>query len=40
LQALTTITGRFGFALIERHGQAWDMTVFAADGAVMRRFAI
>jgi hypothetical protein len=40
LQALTTITGRFGYALMVRQGRAWRLTVFATDGATMARFTI
>ena len=40
IRALTTITGRFGYALLQRHGAAWRMTVYAADGSVMGRFAV
>ncbi|MDE2301095.1 MAG: metallophosphoesterase, partial [Sphingomonadales bacterium] len=40
LDALTTIAGRFGYALLERHGAAWRLTAFAPDGSVMGRFAL
>jgi hypothetical protein len=40
LQNLTTIADRFGYALMERHGDVWRLTVFAADGAIMGRFVI
>jgi hypothetical protein len=40
IRALTTITGRFGYALLQRQGKAWRMTVYAADGSVMGRFSV
>ncbi len=40
LTALTTIPERFGYALLERHGQGWHLTVFAADGTTMGAFSL
>ena len=40
ISALTTIVNRFGYALMERQGGGWRLTVFAQDGAVMGQFAL
>jgi hypothetical protein len=39
IEALTTIAGRFGFALLERRPHGWRLTAYAADGSVMGQFA-
>ncbi len=40
IAALTTITGRFGHALLTRRGNGWRLTVFGLDGAVIGRFRL
>jgi len=40
IRALTTIRGRFGFALLDRKGGGWQLTAFAADGTIMGRFVL
>lgn len=40
IQALTTITGQFGYALMERQKRNWRLTVFAVDGTVLRQFML
>ena len=40
IKALTTIPGRFGYALMERVKHGWRLTVFAVDGSIMGRFAL
>lgn len=40
LSALTTIGGRFGFALLEREDHGWRLTAFALDGKIMDRFQL
>jgi hypothetical protein len=38
ITALTTVPGRFGYALLERRNTAWHLTAFAADGSIMGQF--
>jgi hypothetical protein len=40
LRALTTIPGRFGYALLERVKGGWRLTVFAMEGTTMGQFAL
>lgn len=40
IRALTTISGRFGYGLMERERHGWRLTAFAADGTIMGRFAL
>jgi hypothetical protein len=40
LRALTTIAGRFGYALMERGPHGWRLTAYGVDGAVIGRFAL
>jgi len=40
IRALTTIPGRFGYALLERTNGGWHLTAFAADGTIMGRFVL
>jgi len=40
VKELTTIAGRFGFALLERRAKGWRLTAYAADGTEMGRFAL
>lgn len=40
IRALTTIRGRFGYALLERKASGWHLTAFAADGTIMGRFML
>ena len=40
LTALTTVPGRFGYALIERRAKGWHLTAFAADGSTMAEFSL
>jgi len=40
ITALTTVPGRFGYALLERRGQGWHLTAYAADGSIMGQFDI
>lgn len=40
IRALTTIPGRFGYALLERRKRGWQLTAFAVDGTVMGRFPL
>jgi hypothetical protein len=40
LDALTTVSGRFGYALLERKGGGWQLTAFALDGTELGRFTI
>jgi hypothetical protein len=40
LDALTTIGGRFGYALLERDAHGWNLTAFAADGTTMGQFSL
>jgi hypothetical protein len=40
VEALTTIAGRFGFALLERQGRGWRLTAYAADGTKLAQFAL
>ncbi len=38
ITALTTVPGRFGYALLERRNTTWHLTAFAADGSIMGQF--
>jgi hypothetical protein len=40
LTALTTIPGRFGYALLERTAHGWHLTAYAADGATIGQFVL
>ena len=40
LTALTTIPGRFGYALLERQPHGWRLTAYAADGTTMAQFTL
>ena len=40
IKALTTIPGRFGYALLERRKRGWQLTTYAVEGTVMGRFAL
>ena len=40
ISALTTVAGRFGFALIERSRLDWRVTAYGLDGSVLCRFAL
>ena len=40
IRALTTIAGRFGYALLERKKRGWRLTAFAANGTIMARFPL
>ena len=40
LTALTTIPGRFGYALIERRAHGWRLTAYGADGKAMGQFPL
>jgi len=40
ITALTTIANQFGYALLERHGDGWDLTAYALDGHVLGHFQL
>ena len=40
LTALTTIPGRFGYALLQRRGYGWRLTAYDADGKPMGQFPL
>jgi hypothetical protein len=40
LRALTTVAGRFGYAVMERRAHGWRLTAYGVDGAVIGRFAL
>ena len=40
LTGLTTIPGRFGYALLERREHSWRLTAYAADGTTLGRFSL
>ncbi len=40
IKALTTIPGRFGYALMERQKHVWRLTAYAVDGSVMGKFKL
>ncbi len=40
ISALTTIAGRFGYALLERQTHGWRLTAYDADGAIMGQFSL
>lgn len=40
ITALTTIANQFGYALLERRGDGWDLTAYALDGHVLGHFPL